>query len=234
MAKQDSALTAEVMDRSHCVAAPLKREAESLSVSRLAEWLKGSVDFPPARRASVFLVANAYVACNQLPPQRVSALGAKFAASCPQDGPVYSGNFREEAENLDPKGRAGELAGLASLGEPCSLEGHRPWPDLVIAKGERLFNQFPPDEWTPWIHYAVARADAAKLSFAYSGGDPEGGFSPLTPAAMRRQREAAIPHFEAFIREKPNTPEAVFAWQESWRLLAGLPPSEIHFGCGCE
>jgi hypothetical protein len=153
---------------------------------------------------------------------------------CPEDGPVYEGNFLRLAEKLDPRGPAGELAGLVSIGEPCWLKGGRAWPDLVIEKGERLLSEFPPDQLTPWIHFAVARAHAAKLSFTYPTGHPEDEIALLTPAAKRGERRAAVEHFEDFIRARSDTPESVFAWQEAWRLMAGLPPSRIHFDCDCE
>lgn len=234
LAAQGPALTASILDRSQCLARPLRPESESLTVSRLAEWLKSSPDAAPARRAAALLVADAYLTCAHATPQSLVPLGAEFATVCPQDGTAYDGNFLRQAEMLDPKGPGGELASLASLGEPCSLRGQHPWPDLVIEKSERLLSEFPADQWTPWIHFAAAGAHATKLSFAYSGGDPEGGIAPLTPAAMRQQRKAAIENFEDFIRARTDTPESVFAWQEAWRLLAGLPPSQIHFGCGCE
>ena len=234
IAAQDSKLTAAVLSRSNCDTKVPATEAQSLTASRLDQWLKASSSLPPQRKAAVLLLADAYVACTPASSPRLIRLGAEFKAGCPQDGPSYSHNFRDQAEKLDPQGPAGELAGLASLAYPCSLKGARPWPDLVVEKGEKLLGEFPPDQWTPWVHFAIARAHAGKLSFAYPDHPPEDGNFPLTRAAMERERHAAIEHFERFIEQKPDAPESVFAWQEAWRLLAGLPPSQIHFGCGCE
>ncbi len=231
IAAQDSKLTATVLK---CDAGPPGTEAESLRASRLDRWLRASRSLPPQRRAAALLLADSYVACVPISSQRLIQLGAKFGAGCPQDGPTYSHNFRDQAEKLDPQGPAGELAGLASLADPCSLKGARSWPDLLIEKGERMLSEFPQDQWTPWIHYAIARAHDVRLSFAYPGGDPLEEAPHLTRAAMPRERHAAIEHFERFIEQKPDASESVFAWQEAWRLLAGLPPSQIHFGCGCE
>ena len=230
IAAQDSKLTAAVLK---CDAGR-STEAQSLTASRLDQWLKASSDLPPQRKAAVLLLADAYVACTPASSPRLIQLGARFRAICPQDGPSYSHNFRDQAEKLDPQGPAGELAGLASLALPCFLKGARPWPDLVVEKGEKLLGEFPPDQWTPWVHFAVARAHAVKLSFAYPDHPPEDGNFPLTRPAMERERRAAVEHFERFIEQKPDAAESVFAWQEAWRLLAGLPPSQIHFGCGCE
>ena len=95
------------------------------------------------------------------------------------------------------------MANLVLLGMPCKLKGNRPWPDLVITKGEKLLIELSPDQWTPWIHFAIARAHATKLSFAYLEGNREGEMTPLTPAQMDVERKAAIRHFEEFIRAMP-------------------------------
>jgi hypothetical protein len=230
IAAQDSKLTAAMLK---CDAGR-RSEAQSLTASRLDQWLKASSDLPPQRKAAVLLLADSYVACTPASSQRLIQLGARFRPICPQDGAFYSHNFRDQTEKLDPQGPSGELAGLASLAYPCFLKGARPWPDLVVEKGEKLLGEFPPDQWTPWVHFAVARAHAAKLSFAYPDHPAEDGNFPLTRATMERERHAAIEHFERFIEQKPDAAESVFAWQEAWRLLAGLPPSQIHFGCDCE
>jgi hypothetical protein len=230
IAAQDSTLTAAVLK---CDAGR-RTEAESLKASRLDRWLKASSSLPPQRKAAALLLADAYVACTPASSQRLIRLGAEFRDGCPQDGAFYSHNFRDQAEKLDPQGPAGELAGIANLAYPCSLKGARPWHDLFIEKAEKLLSEFPSDQWTPWVHFALARAHAVKLSFTYPDHPPEDGNFPLTRAAMERERHAAVEHFERFIERKPDAPESVFAWQEAWRLLAGLPPSQIHFGCDCE
>jgi hypothetical protein len=234
IAAQDSKLTAAVLSRSNCDTRTPGTEAESLTASRLGRWLSGSSSLPPQRKAAALLLADSYVGCARMFSQRLIRLGANSGGPCSKDGPTYSHNFRDQAEKLDPQGPAGELAGLVSLADPCSLKGARPWPDLVVEKGEKLLGAFPPDQWTPWFHFAIARAHAVKLSFAYPDHPPEDGNFPLTRAAMGRERRAAVEQFERFIAQKPDAAESVFAWQEAWRLLAGLPPSQIHFGCGCE
>jgi hypothetical protein len=234
IAAQDSTLTAAVLSRSNCDTKVPATEAESLTASRLARWLSGSSSLPPQRKAAALLLADSYVACARMFSQRLIQLGANSGGPCSKDGPTYSHNFRDQAEKLDPQGPAGELAGLASLADPCSLKGTRPWPDLLIGKGEKLLGEFPPDQWTPWVHFAIARAHAVRISFSYPGGDPDEEGIHLTRAAMPRERRAAVERFERFIEQKPDAAESVFAWQETWRLLAGLPPSQIHFGCGCE
>ena len=149
---------------------------------------------------------DAHLVCVQSSPLLTRAIGAE-AAGVPEQG--YGHYFRNQAEKLNPQGPAGELAGLASLADPCYLKGKGPWPDLEIKKGEVLLQRFPADTWTPWIHYAIARSHAVKLSFSYPDGDPEGSILPLKPAEMQRERELAIDHFES-LKQVPDDPKSVF------------------------
>jgi hypothetical protein len=50
----------------------------------------------------------------------------------------------------------------------------------------------------------------------------------VKPEALRRN---AIVYFRTFLAETPEAPEAPAVWRETWRLLAGLPPSLSHFAC---
>jgi hypothetical protein len=216
----------ELLEGAHCETRQPKRESDLIAIRRLAQWIKAATSLAPEQKASALILADAWVACSRISPDSLMQLGAEYKIQCPQDGPTYSHNLRNQA--------AGELAGIASLTEPCTLEGKGNWPDLVIAEGERLLNRYPKGQWTAWVHYAIARAHAARLSFAYPEGRPGGYGTPLTPDVMRKERAAAVDQFERFLKEKPDSPESRYAWQESWRLQAGLPPSPLGFDCGCE
>ncbi len=71
---------------------------------------------------------------------------------------------------------------------------------------------------------------------SYPGGpaEPPEVFRPiaLSTHEAERERAAAIRDFLSFIREKPADPEAVFAWQEVWRLKAGLKPTRVFGSTG--
>jgi hypothetical protein len=131
-----------------------------------------------------------------------------------------------------PKGQplVGQNAAIARLGSPCAFEGTSDWRVGLIAFGEQLLRDDPNTQWTPYIHLILGRTYAAKLMLTYPNGDmgasPNRG--PLDPV---RLRDAAIQHFRAFLSQKPNDPDAGYAAHEAWRLLAGLPPTPIHFGC---
>ena len=227
------ALTSSIGPETNCASLSTGVAAEHLS-----GWLNASKGLQANRRAAALLVADSFVPCvlaSGTTLDSLTALGAKSEPGCPQDGPVYANNFREQAMALDPSGSAGALAALASLQSPCSLKGSGPWPERVLAQGRQIRRQFAPGPWSPWVHFAEARAHDAKLMFSFPPGEADvGTIHALTRAQAQQERSAAIAGFIQFITERPDSLEAVFAWQEAWRLLAGLPPSLVQFGCGCE
>jgi len=226
------ALTADMKPGTNCAAL-----GAEIAVGCLSRWLKASNSLQAERRAAALLVADSFVRCVQASgakPGSLGALGVKFGAGC-QDGPDYAGNFREQAEALDPTGSAGALAALASLQAPCSLKGSGSWPDRVLDRAQKFVRQFAPGPWSPWVHFAMARAHDVKLSFSLPPGEADiGVIHHLSALQATQERSAAIAEFAQFVTEQPDSPDAVFAWQEAWRLIGGLSPSPPHFGCGCE
>jgi hypothetical protein len=112
---------------------------------------------------------------------------------------------------------------------PCAFDdGRNNWQDGLIASAEKLLRDFPMSRWKPWIHLTIARAYAAKLLLTYPEIDLNGANKPTDPEALRRN---AIVYFRTFLAETPEAPEAPAVWRETWRLLAGLPPSLSHFAC---
>ncbi|MDQ2899369.1 MAG: hypothetical protein M3Y07_06155, partial [Acidobacteriota bacterium] len=227
------ALTADMRPGTNCAAL-----GAEIAVGRLSRWLRASNGLPPERRAAALLVADSFVRCVQASgakPSSLNALGVKFGPGCPQDGPDYAGNFRDRAEALDPSGPAGALAGLASLQAPCGLKGSGSWPERVLDRARQALRQFAPGPWSPWVRFAMARAHDVKLSFSLPPGEADiGVIHHLSAAQARHERRGAISEFAQFVKERPDSPEAVFAWQEAWRLMAELSPSPVNFGCGCE
>jgi hypothetical protein len=133
-----------------------------------------------------------------------------------------------------PKGQpalkeAAEIARVARVEKPCAFDdGRNNWQGGLIQYGEKLLRDFPESRWKPWVHLTMARAYAAKLILTYPDVDLNGATRPTDPEALRRN---AIAHFRAFLEENPAGPESGAARREAWRLLAGLPPSPIHFAC---
>jgi hypothetical protein len=237
LAGEDPEMTTAMIKQSQCLRPGFKPQAEDVAMKRITRWLAAARDLPAERKSAAYLIADANLGCVFSPSKRfIQAVGAEFKGGCPQDGPAYSHNYRREAGKINPRGAGGELARLSRMANPCELEGSRPWPDLAIEMGEQLLTQFPDDQWSPWLHYALGRAHAVKLSFSFPEGNPEewAHIPPLSRERKKSEREQAIRHLRQFVEERRDLSESVFAWQEAWRLLAGLPPTMVAFGCGCE
>lgn len=124
---------------------------------------------------------------------------------------------------------AAESGGVARVENPCSFDdGHNNWQGGLVSFGEKLLREFPASPWKPYVHLTLARTLAAQLTLAYPEVDLNGANRPTNPDFLRRD---AIAHFREFLNENPDSPEAGSAWREAWRLLAGLPPSPVHFAC---
>jgi hypothetical protein len=189
---------------------------------------EGIEALPPPRRAAALLLADYYIPCLEFPlPEPMFGRYASMGVQFDHDG-EYTHTFRDQAKKLDAHGVAGEWAALDAFWEKCGIAY-----GSAFGTGEALAKRFP--EWRPHIRYALARAHGARLSFGYPGGpaEPPDIFPVITFSSeeIERERTAAIRDFRSFIREKPADPEAVFAWQEVWRLQAGLQPTRVPFGC---
>ncbi len=117
---------------------------------------------------------------------------------------------------------------------PCLLKGHGFWSDLLLEQTEAALGEFPHSKWTPYYHYVLARAHAIKLSYSYPIAPELDASGPVDPSQAHMHCNKAIQELRLFLNQAPHAPETPFAWQEAWRLLAGLPPTLIQFGCGCE
>jgi hypothetical protein len=135
-----------------------------------------------------------------------------------------------------PRGLSLEWTGEAPKGQPalkearaCAFDdGNNNWQDGLIQFGEKLLRDFPASRWNSYVHLTMARAYAAKLILTYPDMFLNGANRPTDPEALRSK---AIAQFRAFLAENREAPESGGAWRETWRLLAGLPPSPIHFAC---
>ena len=169
----------------------------------------------------------------QVPPRespRVMVVAR--SAQLPTDSPIsdISFGYTPRGQPVPGKNPVGAAARIARLEKPCSFEGKSDWRVGLIAFGEQMLRDYPNTLWTPWVHLILGRTYAAKLMLTYPNGDM--GASPnrgsLDPVQLR---DAAIEHLREFLRQRPATEDAKYAASEAWKLLAGLPPTPIHFGC---
>jgi hypothetical protein len=229
IAAEDPALARQIVEWSHQRNNPKWTVDPTLARNNLSKWLEVARQRPPHQRAAALLLADLYVTGTKLDPEIYKGLGAEYD----KQG-NYLNNFMKQAEKMDQGGEVSELVALLSVSGECPGFDKRPWPDLATEHVESFRARFPSDQWTPYVHFALAIAHSAKLLWTYPGGgtdDYSTEGSPLSPAAKEHERAAAIEHFKAFLDARPEGPEAAFAWLEAWRLLAGLPPNKIGWGC---
>ena len=227
IAAQDPALTQQIVEWSRQMNNPRWRVDPTLARNSLRKWLEAARQRSPHQRAAALLLADLYVKNTRW--DLYKGLGAEY-----DNQGNYLNNFIKQAEKLDQGGKVSELAALWTVSGDCPGFDKRPWPDLAIEHVESFRARFPSDQWTPYVDFALARAHSAKLLWSYPGGstdDYSTEGSPLSPAGKEHERAAAIEYFKAFIDAKPHGREGAFAWLEAWRLLAGLPPSKIGWGC---
>lgn len=203
------------------------------TIPALATWLTAAKSLPPARHAAALLAADLAVSgLNldlRLPDNRrqLEAAGAHFLLQDSGDY-VYTHNWRTEAEKLAP---ASDLLKILRLEDPCSFESTADWRGGLIAYGEKFLHDSPAaNPWLPWVHFLLARTTAMRLLLAYPEADGASNPNHGTIDA-EALRNAAIAHYRAFLNARPSGAGAQLATREAWRLLAGLPPAPIHFGC---
>lgn len=241
IAAQDPALTRQIVSWSGQIENPKWGVKASLARDHLGQWLEAAKQRSSQQRAAALLLADLYIERIRVdyaakpdvpftePVEFYKGLGAEY-----YEGGAYAHNFLKRAEKMDGGGEVSELAALWTLSESCPDTNNRLWPDAVIERGESFLSRFSSDQWSPYAHWALAMAHGAKLAWTYPGGDNyeyDGKILQLSPAAKEHERAAAIEHFKAFLDARPGGPEAAFAWTQTWRLLAGLPPTNFGWGC---
>ena len=231
IAAEDPALTQQIVEWSRQMNNPRWRVDSTLARNNLGKWLEVAKQRSPHQRAAALLLADLYVegAGARLDPEFYKGLGAEYDK---QEN--YLNNFIKQAEKMDQGGEVSELAALWTVSGECPGFDKRPWPDIAIEQVESFLARFPSDQWTPYVDFALARAHSAKLLWSYPGGstdDYSTEGSPLSSAGKEHERAAAVEYFKAFLDARPGGREGAFAWLEAWRLLAGLPPSRIGWGC---
>jgi hypothetical protein len=230
IAAEDPALTRQIVEWSHQRNNPKWAVDPTLARNNLRKWLEVARQRSPHQRAAALLLADLYVegTGTKLEPEFYKGLGAEYD----KQG-NYLNNFIKQAEKMDQGEEVSEMAALWTLSGECPGFDKSPWPDLATEHVESFRARFPSDQWTPYVDFALARAHSAKLLWTYPGGstdDYSTEGSPLSPAGKEHERAAAVEYFKAFLDARPDGREAAFAWLEAWRLLAGLPPSNIRWG----
>lgn len=204
----------------------------ALLTSTLSDWLTASAGLDSSHRAAALLAADQVlasqavtdlVALDSTRPAReaLSRLGAEFAHDELGGLDYYTHTWLDEALRLDSEGRAGQLAKVVLLRIGFREKGGCGQEDAsqrVTAEGEELLQSVTDPAIAAEVHLLVAEGYADAVSRVYT-------------TAASEERSTAIRHYRQGIALDPSSPHAHAAWLETWRLLAGLPPTTTHFVC---
>jgi len=227
---------------------PERAALRSLAVSTFRDWVTAARRLPPSRRAGALLAADRLLAVPAVQrlfeldtedslPGRVplAALGAGFEHEHYNDVYVYAHTWLNQAFRLDSEGPVGALAftllveaGFDTTGS-CGA-GTDPFQQ-VIDRGEAYLPKMTDSSLRARLHFMIGAGYAEIVGLAagmgdYSVGDP----APFRPRA-EAARGKALEHFRAGLALERSTPRAEGAWRTSWRLAAGLPPTQLGFLC---
>jgi len=203
----------DALDAPHRAAALLA--ADQVLGSEAVVFVLGQDDADPARRA-------------------LSALGAQFVHDELNRSENYAHSWLDEARRLDSAGRAGQLATLALLrlgfNETDMCGGGKDASQRVSAAGEELLRSVTDAAVSAEVHVLAGDGYADIVALAAGAGSTYADSSAHTAAAPEARRRA-IRHYRQGIALDRRSPDALNAWVEAWRLLAGLPPTSTYFFC---
>lgn len=219
-------------------------ESTRLLVAALTDWIAASRPLDAPRRAAALLAADQVLGSNGAgyllaqddagpARQAVTSLGARLANDQLGGGQTYMRSWLGEARGLDSLGRTSRLTTLALLrigfnrGMCVDTEDAS---SRVSASAERLL-QTPGDSVERTELHRLAGDGYSDIVALAAGVGREYADSAAYTGAAPEARRKAIAHYRRAIVLAPRAAETRDTWLKAWRLLAGLPPTTVHFFC---
>ena len=136
----------------------------------------------------------------------------------------YSGNWLDQAKDLDLDSEAGRLALLTwmSNGTGCQRAGSGNFRE-VISKGEALLTKKNEAPTAAQVHFMVGDAYSDMVAIA-GGVDPNGAYASEDLGNEADSRAKALQHYRAGLGLDNMSDDAKDAWRQAWHLAAGLVP----------
>jgi len=160
----------------------------------------------------------------KLARQQLTQLGAKFDYFEPAGAYDYLDTWRQQAYKLRAGGPAGELAQRMEL-EDAFKQGYcagKATFSKVIQRGESYLRQKHDSKDLTAVRLMVADAYRDMVTLAEGADDNvnQKEYSNLKATA----RKKAIMHYRKALADSRLTRKTMLAWDEAWRLIAGVPP----------
>lgn len=216
-------------------------------VPLLQDWFKALKAVDAGHRAAGLLAANSLLtAFGSIRPgdhfgtvqsstaeqsklrSALQELGATFEPGYADGFYGYSGNWLDQAKDLDLDSEGGRLALVTwmSSGAHCDQAGSEPFRK-VITKGEALLAKNIDAPTAAQVHFMVgdAYSDIVGIAGGESGANGEYDASQFEGEA-EADRAKALAHYRAGLAVDNTSENAKDAWSQAWHLAAGLVPSE--------
>src|SRR3989442_10851534 len=220
-------------------------EAGRLLVSALRDWIAASQKLDPAHRAAALMAADqilsrgsvSYVLAQESASPLVDtlkALGAGFADNQLGGGQNYTHTWLDEAQRLDSAGPAGRLATMALLHIGLDRTGMCSAGDSasqhVSNIAERLLRSTRDSAEAAELHLFAGNGYADVVVLAAGAGGEYAEASTYVAAAPAA-RARAIEHYRRVLALGAAASTLQSVSLDTWRLLAGLPPTRVHYFC---
>ncbi len=151
-------------------------------------------------------------------------LGATFEPGFSDGIYGYSGNWLDQAKDLDLDSEVGKLALLTwmSDGTGCERSGSEDFRK-IIAEGEALLTKKIDAPTAAQVHFMVGDAYSDMVAIA-GGVDPNGAYASVDLGDEADSRAKALQHYRAGLALDNTSENAKNAWRQAWHIAAGLVP----------
>ena len=210
------------------------------SMPLLQQWLSQLKALPAERRAAGLLAADRLVWSAQTAEgngmweregkglSHIEKFMAEFFPSEAEKGGTYTGNWAEQARELDASGEVGQMAIIGSMARgQCDLSGPNDPSRRVILEGEKLLSKGLEAPIAAQVHFMIGDAYSDFVALAKQGLNAQGARDPdkyREEAAADRAK--ALEHYRAGLTVDNASENAKDAWRQAWRILAGIQPEE--------
>jgi hypothetical protein len=155
-------------------------------------------------------------------------LGATFAPDFADPYYHYTGNWLDQAKDLDLESEGGRLALVTwmSHGPACDQAGGDDFRK-IISEGEKLLAKNIDPPTAARVHFMVGDAYSDIVAIAGGKSGANGEYDPSQYAGEAdADRTKALAHYRAGLAVDNTSDDAKDAWRQAWHLSAGLVPGE--------
>lgn len=215
-------------------------------VTAFERWLSAAQKMDKQKQAAALLAADLILTVEQdakgisdaekgaATRDALTKLGAKFQKAPLESSIRYTHSWLLQARDSDINGPVGDLAFriLMENGFEISVScgGGAEQFKKVIEQGEAYLQKTTVAAARSEVDLMVADAYRDIVALA-EGAGPEPSNANLYQNNAEDARRKAIQHYRFALENANDNPITKAAWAEAWRLIVGLPPSDLRYYC---